>query len=176
MADNDGDGGEEAQHPPCGPSAKAVEARWWVVDNSALMAPTEGVSLRGSPHFEDRINKHVHWQTKVMGCQVDEHWLQVGVNEFIPFQVCGHTVIIPAAEQAAADEREREDAQMAGTACDGAEEYECQAVQMANPAIVVGSLQRRSWADLSEEPGPCEAVVKRGRRKEHRKRRGTESS
>ena len=106
------------------------------------MAATEGIYLRGNRRFEERLDKAVRWQTKVLGCQVDEHWLQVGSNEYLPMQVSGHKVIIPA-EQADEDE--------------GADEAE-------------NGTQRRSWADLSEEPGARKEPQQPERHRERGKR------
>ena len=43
-------------------------------------------------------DKHVDWQTVVDGAAVDEHWLRIGQNEYLPILVNGYRIVIPATE------------------------------------------------------------------------------
>jgi len=54
------------------------------VDNSKLMASSEGLQFRGSKRWEDRADAQVQWGETVMGVDEGDGWLKVG-NLYLPF-------------------------------------------------------------------------------------------
>lgn len=78
--------------------------REYVVENTHLQAPSEGMVYRASKNWNDRATQQVKWGETVRGHDEGDGWLKISSPTgllYLPFKANGHLVVFPKEAPAA---------------------------------------------------------------------------
>jgi len=76
----------------------ALDAGWFLVDNSQLQANSHGVGYRASKMLEDIVpSKSAVWGERIPGHDEGDGWIKVG-DYFLPTEINGHRVLLPQSQ------------------------------------------------------------------------------
>mmetsp|Transcript_46054 Transcript_46054/g.81005 ORF Transcript_46054/g.81005 Transcript_46054/m.81005 type:complete len:581 (+) Transcript_46054:66-1808(+) len=86
--------GQEADALIEGPPVSGNPQPFWV-DNSGLRAKGAGISYCRTRNLDDKYSRAVaRWDMEVQGTLVDQDWLQVGTDKYLPVRIDGVRVLV----------------------------------------------------------------------------------